>query len=102
MRDAALFGRIEKLISRGLKVLNKNEAALKMLKNIIGEELYQRVCEQMPGADLHIPALRGGFISKAERDAALRIDFYAGMTAYQLADRYGVSISQAYKIIQNS
>ena len=82
--------------------MNKNEAALKSLKSIVGDTLYQAICEQMPGADLHIPALRGGFVSKAERDAALRIDFYAGMTAYQLADRYGVSVSQAYKIIQNS
>ena len=81
--------------------MNRNEAALNTLKNIIGNSLYSQVCEKMPGTSLYIPALRGGFASVIERDRAIRKDVYAGLSIPEAAKRYEISVSQIYKIMQS-
>lgn len=81
--------------------MNRNEAALNELKGIIGDSLYSLVCEKMPGTSVYIPALRGGYASKAERDRAIRLDIYGGLSYTEAASKYGLSVSQVSKIMQS-
>lgn len=82
--------------------MNSKEA-LKKLKNIIGEEAYREVLEQMAGATVYFPAISSNadWIDKEERNVRLKEDFYSGK--YEVADlarKYDLSISRVYKIIQ--
>lgn len=82
--------------------MNSKEA-LKKLKNIIGEEAYRQVLEQMAGATVYFPSMSSNadWIDKDERNVRLKGDFYSGK--YEVADlakKYELSISRVYKIIQ--
>ncbi len=82
--------------------MNSKEA-LKTLKNIIGEEAYKQVLEQMAGTTVYFPALASSaeWVDKEERNARLKEDFYSGKYEVgDLARKYDLSISRVYKIIQ--
>ena len=81
--------------------MNRNEAALNALKEIIGDSLYMLVCEKMPGTSLYIPALRGGYASIADRNRAIREDVYSGMSFEEAASKYVLSVPQIYKICES-
>lgn len=79
--------------------MNKNEQALNKLKGIIGDVLFGEVCKQMPGIDLHIPAFRGGYVTNDERNRAIRLDIWNGLTIAEAAEKWGLSVQQTYKIM---
>jgi Mor family transcriptional regulator len=79
--------------------LNKNEQALNTLKSIIGDSLFDEVCKQMPGEDIHIPMFRGGYVTIEERNKAVRDDYWNGLTIKQTAEKWGLSIQQTYRIM---
>lgn len=79
---------------------NQNETALNALKEIIGAALYLDVCAKLAGKSLYIPALREGFTSTAEKRKAIRRDIYGGLSIREAAQRYGLTVSQIYKIMQ--
>lgn len=82
--------------------MNSKEA-LKKLKDIIGEEAYKQVLEQMAGATVYFPALPSNveWMDKEHRNISLREDFYSGKYEVgDLARKYDLSISRVYKIIQ--
>lgn len=81
--------------------MSKNELALNKLKNIIGAELYERICDEMPGTDFRIPALRGGFISYEERNKAVCEDMWNNMPMRDIAKKYGLSLNHIYKIVES-
>ena len=82
--------------------MNSKEA-LKTLKNIIGEEAYKQVLEQMAGATVYFPTLPSNaeWVDKEQRNISLKEDFYSGKYEVgDLARKYDLSISRVYKIIQ--
>ena len=82
--------------------MNSKEA-LKKLKDIIGEESYKQVMEQMAGATVYFPTLQSNaeWMDKEQRNLSLKEDFYSGKYEVgDLARKYDLSISRVYKIIQ--
>ena len=82
--------------------MNSKEA-LKKLKDIIGEETYKQVLEQMAGATVYFPASPSNaeWMDKEQRNVSLKEDFYSGKYEVgDLARKYDLSISRVYKIIQ--
>lgn len=82
--------------------MNSKEA-LKKLKDIIGEEAYKQVLEQMAGATVYFPAMpsNADWMDKEQRNLSLKEDFYSGKyEVSDLARKYDLSISRVYKIIQ--
>ncbi len=82
--------------------MNSKEA-LKNLRDIIGEETYRQVLEQLAGATVYFPALPSNveWLDKGQRNESLKEDFYSGKYEVgDLARKYDLSISRVYKIIQ--
>lgn len=82
--------------------MNSKEA-LKKMKDIIGEEAYKLVLEQMAGATVYFPTLptNAEWMDKEQRNVSLKEDFYSGKYEVgDLARKYDLSISRVYKIIQ--
>lgn len=80
--------------------MNSKEA-LEKLRNIIGEEQYDQVVNELAGATVYFPA-NAEWQDKATRNQQLREDFYSGQFEIaDLAKKYDLSISRVYKIIQN-
>lgn len=82
--------------------MNSKEA-LKTLRNIIGEEAYKQVLEQMAGTTVYFPTLPSNaeWMDKEQRNISLKEDFYSGKYEVgDLARKYDLSISRVYKIIQ--
>lgn len=86
---------------QGGEKLNKNEKALNTLKSIVGREVYEKLCDEMPGVNIRIPGLRGGFTSYKERNKAIREDMWNNVPMRDIAKKYGLSISHIYKIVEN-
>ena len=82
--------------------MNSKEA-LKKLKDIIGEEAYSQVVEQMAGTTVYFPSspVNVVWMDKEQRNIRLKEDFYSGKYEVgDLARKYDLSISRVYKIIQ--
>lgn len=82
--------------------MNSKEALIK-LKDIIGEEKYKQVLEQMAGTTVYFPTapVNVEWMDKEQRNLSLREDFYSGKYEVgDLARKYDLSISRVYKIIQ--
>ncbi|MDE7016228.1 MAG: hypothetical protein K2P65_01460 [Lachnospiraceae bacterium] len=82
--------------------MNSKEA-LKKLKDIIGEEAYKQVLEEMAGATVYFPSQPSNaeWMDKEQRNISLKEDFYSGKyEVSDLARKYDLSISRVYKIIQ--
>ncbi len=81
--------------------MNKNAQNLQILKDIVGVEQFIVIAEQLNGE--HIVFNNHscqGFVSKEEQAAAIIKDFYKGMSWGELADKYGLTVSALYKIIE--
>jgi Mor family transcriptional regulator len=82
--------------------MNSKEA-LKTLKDIIGDEAYKKVIEQLGGVTVYFPsaAPNADWVDKEQRNLELKEDFYSGKyEVIDLAKKYELSISRVYKIIQ--
>lgn len=82
--------------------MNSKEA-LKKLKEIVGDETYRQIMEQMAGTTVYFPAMPSNaeWIDKDQRNISLKEDFYSGKYEVgDLARKYDLSISRVYKIIQ--
>lgn len=82
--------------------MNSKEA-LGKLKEIIGEDAYRQVMEQMAGVTVYFPSLPSNaeWPDKEQRNIRLKEDFYSGKYEVgDLARKYDLSISRVYKIIQ--
>jgi Mor family transcriptional regulator len=71
---------------------------LKLLEDIVGDDYFKTICNVMAGENLYIPG--HGYSSKLERNNAIRKDFYHGIDCVNLANKYNLSISQVYKIVE--
>lgn len=80
--------------------MNSKEA-LEKLRNMIGEEKYNQVVNELAGTTVYFPA-NAEWQDKTARNMQLREDFYSGQFEIaDLAKKYDLSISRVYKIIQN-
>ena len=90
----------EILTSNGGDWLSENEVNLKLLESITGTEVFKQILEAFPGERLYIPG-RGEFTSKQERNNAIRRDFYNGADVDALAEKYKLSATSVYRIIND-
>lgn len=84
---------------RKVILVNKNVELLVDLKDILGANLFKTFVERHPGEVLYLPK-RGEYASKEERDEAIKDDFFDGMSNVELADKYNLSITSIYKIVE--
>lgn len=78
-----------------------SQTALKKLREILDDETYKTVMEELAGATVYFPA-SGTPADRNERNLQLKDDFYSGK--YEIADlahKYDLSISRIYKILQS-
>ena len=76
--------------------------ALEKIKDIVGEEKYIQIVNELAGVTVYFPA-SGEWESKGDRNNLIKADFYSGK--YEISDlakKYNLSISRIYKIIQNN
>ena len=77
-----------------------SKAALKKLRELVGETTYTAIVSQLAGTTVYFPS-NTEFSDLEERNLQIRDDFYSG--DYEVADlarKYNLSISRVYKIIQ--
>ncbi len=78
-----------------------SQTALKKLRELLGENTYQKVLDELAGTTVYFPA-SGTPADRNERNIQLKDDFYSGQ--YEIADlahKYDLSISRIYKILQS-
>ena len=79
--------------------MNKNTENLKIIRGIVGAELFNAIIQRLPGETVYI-ADYNGFSSKKERDAAIKRDFFRGIPYKTIAEKYDLHPSTIYKIIE--
>ncbi len=82
---------------------NRNSENLKVLKRIVGHDLYMQIVKEFGGGPpLYVNDWGKGFTSKEDRDRAIRSDYYdQGLSVYDLAEKYNLTRSTVYKIIEH-
>lgn len=78
-----------------------SQTALKKLRELLGENTYQKVLDELAGTTVYFPA-SGTPADRNERNIQMKDDFYSGQ--YEIADlahKYDLSISRIYKILQS-
>ena len=79
--------------------MNKqNSTKLNILKEIVGNDLFQEVAYKLGGQALYIPP-DADFYDKAQRNDLILVDFFNGLNRSALAVKYGLSKSRIDKII---
>lgn len=77
-----------------------SQFALKRLRTLVGEPLYEKIISDLGGSTVYFPA-NGSPLDREERNLQIRDDFYSGnYEVSDLARKYDLSISRIYKIIQ--
>lgn len=77
-----------------------SKKALDELKRMLGEADYKRVVDLLAGSTVYFPE-NHDWQDKQDRNMMLREDFYSGnYEVADLAQKYDLSISHVYKIIQ--
>lgn len=78
-----------------------SKAALQKLHELLGETLYREITAQLAGSTVYFPE-NTAFTDREERNLQIRDDFYSGKyDVSALAQKYELSISRIYKIIQS-
>lgn len=80
-------------------LMNKNTENLKVIKTIVGDELFNAIVQRLLGETIYI-ADYNGFSSKEERNTAIKNDFFCGMSYEAIAEKYGLHPSTVYKITE--
>jgi Mor family transcriptional regulator len=83
-----------------VKTVNKNVENLQILKNIVGCDQFNVIVERLTGEHIYFNK-RAVSPSKAERDVAIKDDFFGGLSTTELADKYNLTIESIYKIVEN-
>ena len=74
--------------------------ALKQLRDLVGEECFEKIMTTLAGSTVYFPA-QSEFPDREERNLQIKDDFYSGKyEVSDLAKKYDLSISRVYKIIQ--
>lgn len=78
--------------------MNMNELLLNKLREIVGENLFKVICDNMAGARIYIKPYNI-YQSIAERNNHIKEDFLSGVDVPVLAGRYDLSESRICDII---
>lgn len=73
--------------------MTKNQIALAVLKNHVGEEMFQELMESLSGATIYFAP------NTEERDENIREDFRNGVPVTELMKKYNLSRSRLYDIL---
>lgn len=77
-----------------------SQNALKQLRELVGDALYERILTELGGSTVYFPA-NGTPTEREERNLQIKDDYYSGnYEVSDLARKYDLSISRIYKIIQ--
>ncbi len=82
---------------------NRNSENLKVLKRIVGHDLYMEIVKEFGGGPpIYINDWGKGFTSKKDRDGSIRSDYYQqGLSVDDIAEKYDLTKSTVYKIIEH-
>lgn len=75
------------------------QAVVRVVKEHLPETIAAVLREQYPGETLRLYVPKRSVSLRRDRDAALRSQ-YTGHNIHELAARFGVSISHAYRIVK--
>lgn len=78
---------------------NFNVKQIDKLKRILGEEAFQELVGEMPGAAIRLPN-NHEYFDKQSRNEKIREDYDAGMAIHELMNLYQLSRSQIYRIVE--
>ena len=79
--------------------MNRNTENLKTIKNIVGDDLFHLIIRCLPGETVYF-ADYSGYSSKSERDAAIKRDYYRGLSYQDITKKYGLHPSTVYRIVE--
>jgi Mor family transcriptional regulator len=80
--------------------MNKNAEILKDMRYVMGVQQFKRFIERHQGENVYFPN-RGSYVSIAERNQAIKADFFAGYSKDELINKYGLSMESIYKVIES-
>ena len=77
------------------------KSAIEIIQELVDRETFLCLCRELAGKTVYFPS-NYEWHDKSERNALLREDFYNGKYEISdLAEKYDLSISRVYKIIQH-
>lgn len=79
--------------------MSKNQENLEYLRSIVGDYNFDMICIAMSGQRLTFPQ-RQDHINIEQRNRKIKLDYWSGMLPAEIAEKYDLSISQIYKIIE--
>lgn len=83
------------------QITMNSKEALDRIRLLIGDEMYTKVADELAGVTVYFPE-SSEWYDKEARNMQLKADFYSGKyEVCDLAQKYELSISRVYKIIQN-
>jgi len=75
--------------------------ALKKLQKLVDEVTYKKILNSLAGATVYFPS-NSEWTDRDDRNQRMKEDYYSGMFEIrELAQKYDLSISRVYKIIQS-
>ena len=80
---------------------SKNRKSLEVLKNLLGEDLFQVTMETFAGERITFPKLYD-CLDKESRNRDILSSYLSGQTVPDLKEKYNLSESQIYKIIEKT
>lgn len=81
--------------------MSKNDRHLKTLKNLIGGDMFHHISVIFAGDRITFPK-DPDYLEKDDRNSRIRKEYDSGVGVPDLMDRYELSQSQIYKIIEKA
>lgn len=80
--------------------MSRNQENLEYLRSIVGDYNFSMICIALAGKRLNFPQ-REDHINIESRNRNIKLDYWSGMTIDELVDKYKLSMSQIYKIVED-
>ena len=81
--------------------MSKNNRQLITLKNLLGESLFQNISNIFAGQRIIFPK-DPHYLEKDDRNNRIRKEYDSGVSVSDLMDKYDLSQSQIYNIIEKA
>ena len=82
-------------------MISKNKLNMMTLKNLLGAELFNQVCHVLVGEKISFPKCPD-HMEKENRNKCIRQEAGTGTSISELMEKYDLSQSQIYKIIEGT
>lgn len=77
-----------------------SKSALEKIRHIVGDEIYKKITNELAGSTVYFPN-EPDWVNKKDRNEQLLDDYYSGKyDIINLAQKYNLSVSRIYKIVQ--